>query len=93
MNAAISIGSMPANDRGVINDEQPRIRRMLNTFDPKILPSANWSLFFLIATKEVASSGSDVPPASMVTAMNLSLTPVARANSVADLTNRLPPYI
>lgn len=41
MNAAISIGSMPANDRGVINDEQPRIRRMLNTFDPKILPSAN----------------------------------------------------
>ena len=56
---------------------------MLNTFDPSMFPSAIWSLCLDAATMLEASSGMEVPPASTVVAMNLSLTPMALASSVA----------
>lgn len=31
-------------DKGVIMADVPRISKMLKTFDPRILPSASWSL-------------------------------------------------
>ena len=64
---------------------------MLNTFEPMMLPRASWPFFLAAATTQVASSGIEVPPARMVMAMNLSLTPRARASSVALFTNNLPP--
>ena len=66
---------------------------MLKTFEPRILPSASWFRPFRAATRLVASSGRDVPPARMVTAMNLSLTPSIRARAVAESTKRFPPKI
>ena len=36
MSTAASTMFIPANDRGVMTDEHPRIRRMLNTFEPRM---------------------------------------------------------
>ena len=51
--------------------DEPRIKRMLKTFEPRIFPRANWSLSLRAATRLVANSGREVPPARIVTAMNL----------------------
>ena len=82
---------MDANDNGVITEDRPRISIALNTLEPNILPSASCSFPLIAATRLVASSGREVPPARIVTAMNLSLTPICRARAVALSTNKSPP--
>ena len=91
MRAPASTRLIPLNERGVMMEEHPRISRMLNTFEPRIFPRANWSLCLAAATIQVASSGKDVPPARTVIAMNLSLTPMLRARAVAESTKSSPP--
>ncbi len=44
--------------------------------EPMILPTEMSSSFFIAATIEVVSSGNDVPIATTVTAITLSLTPI-----------------
>ena len=73
--------------------EAPSIISILKTLDPRMFPKASLSYPLNAATRLVASSGSEVPPASMVTAMNLSLTPICLAKSVAEWTNSSPPPI
>ena len=91
MRTPASTRLIPWNDRGVITEEHPRISNMLKTFEPSIFPRASWSLCLAAATMQVASSGSDVPPARMVIAMNLSLTPSLLARAVAESTKSSPP--
>ena len=70
----------------------PIIMRMLNTFEPMTLPMAMAERPLRAATMLVASSGSDVPQATMVRPMTASLTPKALAVVFAPLTNNsLPP--
>ena len=67
------------------------MRHMLNMLEPMTLPSASCVLPLIAATIAVASSGSEVPPATMVSPMTASLTFSARATSVAPPTKRLLP--
>ena len=89
----ISTIDIPENERGEINAEPPRIKRILEIFDPRIFPRASCPLPFSAATTQVASSGIDVPAAMTVIAMNLSETPKIFAISVAALTKIFPPQI
>ena len=71
----------------------PRIKRILKIFDQIIFPRAR-SVFFLYAAMiEVASSGSEVPIAIIVSPITLSESPKYLAMSVAPLTIRSPPKI
>lgn len=89
--AAMSTIVMDAKDNGVIIEDNPRISIALNTLEPNMLPSANCSFPLIAAVRLVASSGREVPPARIVTAINLSLTPICRARAVALSTNKSPP--
>ena len=62
-------------------------------FEPRIFPRASCPFFFAAATTQVTSSGIEVPPARMVTAMNLSLMFSILAIFVALSTNLSPPKI
>jgi len=71
----------------------PRIKRILKIFDQIIFQRAR-SVFFLYAAMiEVASSGSEVPIAIIVSPITLSESPKYLAMSVAPLTIRSPPKI
>jgi len=71
----------------------PRIRNMLKMFDPTMFPTAISGSFLRAAATEVASSGSDVPAATMVSPMKPSLIPRVRAMLEAELTKKSPPTI
>ena len=51
---------------GVINELNPKINKMLNMLDPTIFPITIWFSFLLSAVRDVTSSGSEVPIATMV---------------------------
>ena len=61
-----SVSVMPCNCMGQISPVTPNMPRILNTLDPSTLPMAIPLLPFRAETILVASSGSDVPPATMV---------------------------
>ena len=84
---------MPFKSMGQITPVMPRIMRMLKTLLPMTLPMAMAERPFRAATTLVASSGSDVPPATMVSPIMASLTPSDLATWVAASTNRLLPKI
>ena len=78
---------------GVMMLLTPRIKRILKIFDQIIFQRAR-SVFFLYAAMiEVASSGSEVPIAIIVSPITLSESPKYLAMSVAPLTIRSPPKI
>ena len=96
MNIEITIAEkstfvMPLSCIGQITPVVPRISRMLKTLDPSTLPMAIPLLPFFAATTLVASSGMDVPIATMVSPVTASLTPIILATSVALSTNKLLP--
>ena len=80
-------------DIGQIIEETPKTISILNILEPNIFPRARAPFFFLAATMQVANSGREVPPARMVTAMNLSLTPIYFAIFIAESTKSCPPKI
>ena len=61
-----------ASESGLIRAAPPTMRRMFAMLEPMTFPSAIWLRPFLAATMQVASSGSDVPAAMIVIAMNFS---------------------
>lgn len=78
---------------GVMMLLTPRIKRILKIFDQIIFQRAR-SVFFLYAAMiEVASSGSEVPIAIIVSPITLSESLKYLAMSVAPLTIRSPPKI
>lgn len=81
------------NDRGYITEALPSINKILKMLLPIISPSAIWDFPFSADIMQVHASGSDVPIANTVIAMNLSDTPIYLAISTPDLTNNLPPNI
>ena len=71
--------------------EEPSTKKVLKMLDPTTLPIAMSTLFFIAATTDVASSGSDVPMEMIVRAMTRSEMPRSRAKRVAKKTMALPP--
>ena len=61
----------------------PITNKTLNILLPTILPMAMSAFPFLAAFTDVKSSGKEVPNATMVRPMNLSLIPSALASPVA----------
>ena len=82
---------IPCMFMGEITPVTPKISKMLNTFEPNTLPMAMPLLPLRAATALVASSGCDVPPATMVSPITASLMPMALATVVAPSTKRLLP--
>ena len=60
-------------------------------FDPSTLPSASPGLPRSAAATDAASSGSEVPMATMVSPITVSLMLNSRAMSIAPVTSKLPP--
>ena len=69
----------------------PSMPKMLKMFDPNTLPSASCGARLVAATMQVTSSGSDVPTATMVRDITLSLMPHCLATSMVLSRKRLPP--
>ena len=63
------------NGTGIIIPESPTTKRMLKILLPTIFPTAISEFFFIAAVTEVNNSGKDVPKATIVNPMNLSLKP------------------
>ena len=61
--------------RGVISDVIPNTERILNIFDPTILPTEIALSFLNAAMAEVANSGKDVPKATILIPITISDTP------------------
>ena len=78
---------------GVICALDPTTNWILEIFDPMMFPIAISALPFLAAVTEVTSSGKDVPKATMVSPINLWLTPSEMAMFVAASTAKLLPII
>ena len=76
---------------GEITADIPRIKRILNIFEPIAFPRASALSPFRVATMEVTSSGSDVPIATIVRPIKFWLTPKDTAICLALFTTRLPP--
>ena len=68
---------------GCIKAGMPSTIRMLKMLLPSTLPRANWALPRRAAMMQVMSSGSDVPSATMVIEITVSLMPQARAIACA----------
>ncbi len=60
---------------GVINELIPRIRKILNIFEPMMFPMAISLFLRNAATTEVTSSGNEVPADTIVIPINFSLAP------------------
>ena len=73
---------------GEITADIPRIKRILNMFEPIAFPRASALSPFRVATMEVTSSGSDVPIATIVRPIKFWLTPKDTAIWLA-----LPDYL
>ena len=82
---------MDPNGSGRMTAAVPRMKNALNMHDPMTLPMASPGRPLIAATIDAASSGSDVPMATMVSPMRASLTPRAAAIPEAPATNRSPP--
>ena len=76
---------------GLIADEIPRTIRILKILDPTAFPTAISTSFFLAATTEVTSSGSEVPIDTMVSPTRVWLIPSSIAILLAVSTVRSPP--
>ena len=64
----------------------PRIKKILKRLEPMTFPIAISFSFFFAATMEVTSSGSEVPIATTVSPIKVSLRPRMRAKFVAPST-------
>ena len=84
---------MPSTFTALITEPMPTINKILNILDPTTFPIAMLSSPFLIAVTDVTSSGSDVPTATIVRPISVSLTPNALAILLAPFTTACPPQI
>ena len=84
---------IPCSNIGCINPVTPNTARILNILEPITLPIAIPLSPLRAATTLVASSGNDVPPATIVKPIIASDTPNDEATLTAPLTKRLLPKI
>ena len=78
-------------DTGWINAEIPKMNRRLKILEPITFPIAIPVSPFLAATADVTSSGRDVPIATIVSPISVSVIPAALAISFALFTTTCPP--
>ena len=69
LNKSISILNDGLYSSGRMRELTPNMSKRLKILDPTILPMAISAFFFIAATTEVASSGREVPAATMVKPM------------------------
>ena len=81
-----SIAKLDANATGIISADVPTTNKMLKMLLPTIFPIAMSAFPLRAATTEVNNSGREVPSATMVSPINLSLIPNILASEVAALT-------
>lgn len=79
--------------RGISNADKPRIKKILNTFDPRIFPTMSSDSFFCEAVIDTISSGRDVPTAMTVKAIKNEEIPKADAIETVDSINNHAPRI
>lgn len=79
--------------RGLTVAEHPNTRKILKMLLPITLPSAIAVFPLRAAVTDVASSGREVPIATIVRPITASLTPMAEAIPDAPSTNKSPPKI
>lgn len=87
----ISMLLLLSNGRGRMVALIPSTQRILNIFDPTTFPMAMSVLRLYAAMAEVASSGRDVPMATTVSPMTVSLIPNEEAMVTALSTIHFPP--
>ena len=87
----LSTTNFASKTTGVIRAVVPATNKMLNILLPTIFPMAISAFPLLAAVTEVTSSGSDVPKATIVRPIILSLMPNALAMAVAPSTARSLP--
>ena len=87
----ISISARASAEIGWMEEERPRINIILKMLEPTTFPRARPLSPFLEAVTEVTSSGREVPIATMVKPINVSLRPNAVAMAQALSTTRSPP--
>ena len=78
---------------GEINDDKPKMNKILNTLEPITFPSAMSLSPLLAAITEVTNSGNYVPIDTIVRPIIFSLTPNVIAISDAQSTTSFPPNI
>ena len=76
---------------GAMIAERPRMRAVLNTFEPMMLPTARSEFFSMADTKLTTISGAEVPSATMVRPITNSLIPHRRASPDAPSTSASAP--
>ena len=86
-----SMMNLSAKTTGVISAVVPATNNILNILLPTMLPIARSALPLYAAVTDVTSSGSEVPSATIVSPMTLSLIPNALAIAVAPSTARSLP--
>ena len=79
------------NAIGLMADAIPSTMSMLKMHEPTAFPSAISTSFFLAATIDVTSSGSDVPIDTMVSPTSVRLIPRSIAMRLALSTTTSPP--
>ena len=87
MSTIVSIIFSIETATGVITAAMPRIARILKVFEPIAFPTAISSSFLRAAAIEVASSGSEVPQATIVSPISVSVTPNDLAIVTEEFTN------
>ena len=88
-NTSVFIATL--NGSGLMSAVIPNIQKTLKMFDPIAFPIARSVCPWRIADTVVASSGSDVPIATMVRPIILSLNPACVARIIALSTIHFPP--
>ena len=78
---------------GLIIELRPKIQKILKMFEPITLPTAMSVFFLKAATAEVASSGREVPIATIVRPIKDWETPNKAAMAMAPLTIHCPPKV
>ena len=82
----VSIRNLGSNTTGIIKAVVPTTNKILKILLPTIFPIAISAFPFMAAETEVTSSGRDVPSATIVRPINLSLNPKPFAKAVAAST-------
>ena len=82
-----------AKGTGIIKLESPTTKRMLNKLLPIMFPTAISQFFLAAAITDVNNSGREVPKATMVSQIKLSLHPNFFAIKVAEFTTKRLPKI
>ena len=79
------------NGIGLIIEDTPKIRNVLNILDPIIFPTTKSNFFFIAATTDTINSGREVPIAKIVAEIRNSDRPKFLAIIIEESRTNFPP--